>query len=275
MWNVNRRSYEVCLYALVLGVAYYHCTSCGAVVSVGVAPPIVELAVPAAGVHVVDLNVFNHGDSPLTVRGYVTDLELSGDGTPIPLEIGDGDWSCADWIRLDKREFELQAGEEKVVHATLRVPRGSTGGRYAVILFEGTPVLDNPRPWDVVLTTRVGCIVMETIPRTLVREGEILKMEVSKSEGGVVFTVHFSNTGNVHVKANGSVVITDSEGRIVDRVPLDVVTGTVLPGGIREFEGTWSNPQKMKTGEYTAEVRITYGGHRRALRMVTFRLEGE
>ncbi|KPJ49168.1 hypothetical protein AMJ40_06130 [candidate division TA06 bacterium DG_26] len=275
MWNVNRRSYEVCLYALVLGVAYYHCTSCGAVVSIGVAPPIVELTVPAGGAHVVDLNVYNQGDSPLILRGYVTGLELSRDGAPIPLETGDGDWSCADWIRLDKKEFELQAGEEELVHATLRVPRGSTGGRYAVIFFEGTPVLKNPSPWDVVLATRVGCIVMETIPRTLVRDGEILKMEVSKSEGEVVFTVDFSNKGNVHMKANGCVLIADSEGRIVDRVPLDVVTGTVLPGGIREFEGTWSNRRKMKTGEYTGEVRIAYGGHRGVLRMVTFRLEGE
>ncbi len=243
-------------------------------VSLGVAPPIIELSVPPGRQQVMDLRVYNQGDSRLDVRAYISAIEVGSDGAPFPLETKQGKWSCADWITLDSRDFRLAPGDRDTVRATIRVPRGASGGRYAVIMFEGTPVLSAGRPWEVALGTRVGTIVMETIPRSLVRRGEIEAIEVFRPEGdSMIFAVSFRNTGNVHLKARGSVVIQNVDGRIVDRVPLDVGTGTVLPDGLREFKGTWANPRKMVKGSYTGEARVSSSGMATASDVVAFSID--
>ncbi len=246
---------------------------CLAVVSVGVAPPIMEISVPQGGVRVMDVQVYNQGDSPVDIRGYLHGIELSTDGTPLPIEADRSDWSCARWITLDKAKFQLGPNQTQTVHATMRVPMGITGGRYAVIMFEAAPVKSHLTPYEVAVSTRVGSIVMQSVPHTLVKKGEVASFDVSNSEEKAVgFAVLFRNTGNVHVRAKGYVLIRNGEGRIADRIPLRTDTGTVLPGGMREFEATWSNLRKMHGGDYTAEVRVDYGGTRAASDTASFHL---
>jgi hypothetical protein len=250
------------------------CLDCPAVVSLGVTPPIIDLEVPGGGSHVMDLTVYNAGDTALKVTVYATAIELGPEGTPFPLETAEGKWSCAGWITLDNGVFELAPEDQTVVHATLKVPNGSSGGRYAAILFEATQAAVEAGPGDIAIGTRVGAIVLETIPHTLVRSGEIKEVEVlGRSADQLDFVVHFLNTGNVHLKATGSIAIKDSEGSIVDRVPLEVGTGTVLPDGVRKFRGTWSNPRRMEKGAYTGEVRVSCPGMGAALGSVDFSLE--
>jgi hypothetical protein len=255
------------------GLVMLAVAKCETAISLGVAPPIIELSVPQGGVHMFDLRVCNQGDGPLSIRAYVLGIKLAVDGTPIPLKEGEGQWSCANWTTLDKTEFELPSGKTQAVRATIRVPWGVAGGRYATILFEATPILPYRITSEVALGARVGAIVMESVPHTLVKDGEVLEARISDSKkNAVVFTVEFRNTGNVHVKAKGSVVIKNIKGRIIDTVPLNVDTGTVLPGSIRVFEATWSNPKRMEKGDYSAEVRINYGGMKAALGVVHFHL---
>jgi hypothetical protein len=247
---------------------------CEAIVSLGVTPPIVELEVPAGGDEVVELKVFNGGDSRLSVTAYASAIKLGPEGTPVPLEKREGKWSCADWISLDQDKFELLHGERKLVRATLKVPHGAKGGRYAAILFEAMPTAAQPGTGDITVGTRVGTIVLQTIPRTLERSGKIESVKVAREAADTMqFVVRFMNTGNVHVKARGSVLIKNSEGDMIDRVPLEVGTGTVLPDGIREFRGVWSNPRRMKKGEYTGEVRVSCPGMGEALASVDFSIE--
>jgi hypothetical protein len=254
-------------------VLFFGFAESAATVSLGVAPPLVEISVPAGGVDVIDLRVYNQGDSRLKVKASVSSIELSTDGAPVPLETAEGEWSCAKWITLDTEAFELAPGADQEVSATISVPRGVKGGRYAVVLFEAMPAFDSSKLREVALGTRVGSIVMETVPRTLHRDGKIEDMEVSKTdEEGVGFRIGFRNTGNVHVKVRGSIVIKDVEGKIVDRVPLEVGTGTILPDGVRTLVGRWSNPRKMEEGDYTGEARVVCPGVGQVSKVVSFSL---
>jgi hypothetical protein len=257
----------VCL-VCTLGKAH-----CG--VFLGVAPPIVELSIPAGKEHPIELKVYNQGDSPLEVKAYVVSIEVSLDGMPVPLQTRQGKWSCAEWIELDQQTFNLEPGGQTSVEAVLKVPMGTSGGRYAAIMFEAAPDLTAQGSLNVALGTRVGTIVMESVPHTLTRGGEIDAVEVSKpDQDNVSFSTRFRNTGNVHLKARGSVVIKADDGRIVDRVPLEVGTGTVLPGAVRRFEGTWSNHRKMVQGDYVGEVRVSSTGMRTAVGTIRFRIDG-
>lgn len=240
-------------------------------ISFSVSPPIMELNVPSGGVKTMKLLVYNQGDMPIHVNGDIVDMDIEPDGNTTLLPAGSSPWSCADWITLDKDEFDIEAGEKKTVVARLTVPRGTRGGRYAAIIFQAIGPRKRGRG-AIVVGARLGTLIMETIPRTIKRQGEIIEIKAKRdpeerfllgAKAPITFVVSFRNTGNIHIKAKGSVVIKDSNNRIVDRVPLMAGTGTVLPDGVREFEGTWSNKRKMvEGGEYTAEVRITFPGGR-------------
>lgn len=254
-------------------------------ISITVAPPLVETEVPAGGLRTVRLVVSNLGEKRVDIQGYTSDLRLNQDGTPVVLKTGSSAYSCADWIELTEDEFTLEAGSKKVIGVKIRVPRGVRGGRYGVILFESESSSRRKRG-SVVLGARLGTILMISIPRTFKREAEISKIRFERvtenspkglykdsSTKPLNFIVSLKNTGNVHIKAQGSLVIKNEDGRIIDRVPLESGTGTVLPEGIRDFEGFWYNPIKMKKGRYTAEARMNYKGRSQTRAEKIFKIE--
>lgn len=254
-------------------------------ISITVAPPVVETSIPAGGLRSFRLVVSNLGNRPVDIQGYTCDLKLNPDGTPLILDVGVSSYSCAKWIELTEDKFTLDAGSKKVIGATVKVPRGERGGRYAVILFESLSSGVRKRG-NVILGARLGTIVMVSIPWTLNKEAEISQIKLEKATAGpgearrgkisikpVNFVVSLKNTGNVHITSKGSLVIKDGKGRIIDRIPLEAGTGTVFPDGIRDFQGTWSNPRKMAKGRYTAEARISFGGRRQARAEKTFSIE--
>jgi len=254
-------------------------------ISITVAPPLVETSIAGGGLRTFKLVVSNLGNKSVDIQGYTCDLKLNPDGTPFVLEAGISSYSCAKWIELTDDKFTLDPGSKKEIGAKIRVPRGVRGGKYAVILFESLSSASTKRG-NVILGARLGTIIMVSIPWTLKREAKISQIRVEKApispgEGRqrktliqpINFIISFKNTGNVHIEANGSVVIKNDEGRIIDRIPLEVGTGTVLPEGVRDFQGSWSNPRKMVKGKYTAEARISFGGRRQARREKTFSIE--
>jgi len=254
-------------------------------ISITVAPPLVETSIPAGGLRSFRLVVSNLGNSAVDIQGYACDLKLNEDGTPLVLDPGVSSYSCAKWIELTEDKFTLDAGTKKAIGATVKVPRGERGGRYAVILFESLSSGKRKRG-NVILGARLGTIMMVSIPWTLKREAEIFQIRVeeaanapSESRQGKIstkpvnFIVSLKNMGNVHISAKGSVVIKDGKDGIIDRIPLEAGTGTVFPDGVRNFQGTWSNPRKMAKGNYTAEARISYRGRTQARAEKTFSIE--
>lgn len=248
--------------ALVSALLYgYLLTSiCQAAFSLSVSPYFLEFEVPGGGVRTFTITLYNEGDEAVEVKGYTRSLHLSLAGEPQPGESEKGVFSCAPWISLRPSHFTIQPKGKEKVAGVLKVPRGQKGGRYASILFETVPkeVKDG-----LTISARLGVVAMLSIPRTLRKKGEIVSLSSSPVEQGMSFKAIFRNTGNVHLKATSTVVIMDSEGRVVDRVNLEGGTGTVLPSEEREFSGIWMRKSKMSPGkEYTAEVRVVFPGGR-------------
>jgi len=246
------------VFALLYG--YILTSICQAAFSLSVSPYFLEFEVPGGGVRTFTMTLYNEGDEPVEVKGYTRSLHLSLTGEPQPGDGMEGSFSCAPWISLRPSRFTIQPKGKEKVAGVLKVPRGQRGGRYASILFETVPreVKDGVR-----ISTRLGVVVMTTIPRTLRKKGEIVSLSSSSVEEAMSFKAIFRNMGNVHVKATSSVVIMDGEGKVVDRVNLEGGTGTVLPSEEREFSGIWMRKSKMTPGkEYTAEVRVIFPGGR-------------
>jgi hypothetical protein len=235
-----------------------------AALSVSVIPPILEISVQPGGKKVFSLAVRNTGDLRVRMTPRVMDLNLTPTGAALPVERGTSQWSCADWVSVDTQEFELKPGQKKEISMVLKVPRGVTGGRYCVVIFDAHPAGIEKQEPHLAISARTGTIIMETIPRRPIRKGEITDVSVVKADEAIDIVAHFRNDGNIHVQTKPTCVIKNPDGRIVDRVKMDAGTGTVLPEGIRRIRGTWANSRKMKPGSYVAEVGVDYRGGSRA-----------
>ena len=245
-----------------------------AAISVSVLPPIVDLSVPPGGRNEFSLTIKNIGGSTIDVSPAVMDLVLGPTGAALPVGPGEGAPSCADWVSMDKSGFSLGPGESLVRDVVFAVPRGVAGGRYCAIVFEAREAeIAAPGP-TLNISTRTGTIIMETASRRSRRSGEFIDMKVTKSAAGEVGVLaSFKNTGEIHLKIRPSCLIRSAEGRVIDRLEADAGTGTVLPGGIRQIQGTWNNPRKMQPGTYRAEVSVDFTGGRRVTESVEFSID--
>ncbi len=241
-------------------------------VTLRITPPMVELRVPPGGLHSFPIILMNDGERGHSVQASVRGLGMDEQGGPVVLNDG-GEWSCADWLELSESEFQLPAGGRHRITATIRVPRGVRGGRYAVVLFRTEAAKLRRRGSELSVGAITGTVVMETIPRTLRRRARIEKIGVGAAEqGGLEFAVHFANEGNCHVTASGVILLRDTRGRIVGRTHLEVGTGTVLPGMTRVFPALWWKRGGLAQGTYAAEARVSYQGGPVCRRRVVFRI---
>jgi hypothetical protein len=245
-----------------------------AAISVSVLPPILDLSVPPGGRKEFSLTIKNLGSSMIEVSSDIMDLVLGPTGAALPVGPGEGAPSCAAWVKMDKSGFSLGPGESLVRDVVFEVPRGVAGGRYCVITFEAREAERKAPGASLNISARTGTIIMETASRRSKRSGEIIDMKIARSAADEVGVVAlFKNTGEIHLKIRPSCLIRSTEGRVIDRLKADAGTGTVLPGGTRQIQGTWGNERKMLPGTYRAEVSVDFTGGRRVTRSVDFTID--
>jgi hypothetical protein len=244
----------------------------GATTALRLSPPVVELQLPPGGWRRFSIRVSNDGPDVLPVSVSTAGVTLDSDGSP-KLAPADDDWSCAGWIELDKTSLELGPAASDDVSAQVKVPRGVRGGRYAVVLFR-TEMQGERRPGlQLRITAATATVVMLRVGRTGLGRGEVTGFGVGLSqEGDPQFTAAFENTGDIHVRLQGSVTVRDQGGRVVARLPLEVGTGTVLPCGRRHVLAVWDRWERCPDGEYVAELYTSFRGARSARRFLRFAL---
>jgi len=229
-------------------------------IAISVAPTVVNETIPAGSQQKYEMNLFNELEQDIDVMTMVTGLKLNQEGLPYPVS-KDDKWSCANWISIVPETFIIKGHEHEIVEARINIPKNVKGGKYAIVLFDVKT--NNKKPQTgVQIKGQLGTIFMLEIDRTQNKNGTVLKNDIVKKNGTTIFSTVFQNTGNSHVKVSGSVVLRDSLTRVVDRVPLNCGTGTVLPESQRTFIGTWENKRNIKPGEYIAEFRVSFPGNR-------------
>ncbi len=254
---------KVALGVGALLVAWGFVGNINATIGLSVTPPILDVAVPPGASKTFTVDVRNMGDVTLVVSPKIMDLELTEEGIPRAVKAGSTKYSCASWISMNTEEFTLGANEAVRRQFKLTVPSGTTGGRYAIIVFDAQPLKADLKQPHLTVAARTGTIVMETIPRRLLRKGEMVSVTAKAIGDSVTITGLFQNKGDVHLKIKPSCVIKDKDGRIVDRVKMEAGTGTVLPDGKRLLQGVWANKNKMKPGSYKAEISVDFRGAER------------
>lgn len=258
-------------------------TSSFSIGTVGVQPLNIdfELQPGKKGEFSIDVYSTSNEDTPVKVSLY--DVSQREDGNVDFTDPGKSPFSCAKWIKLQKNDFIVPAGETVSLKGELLVPRDATGVKIATVMIE--PAYEKKEKGITVKLRYAVIVKVKVKGKNLIESGKIdgIRMRVSP-EGIPTIEATLINNSNVDYKATGKVILQDSSGKIIETTNLTTnyleekqkrekkdndVKKTknknfekdegqrVFPGTKVNFWGRVSKP--LKEGEYTAIVTIKFG----------------
>ena len=215
------------------------------------------------------VKVVNDNDFPITVYAKTQNFVPQGErgqGVFIPDTAAEGsEATLAAWMEVPSEAITIPSGETVSVPVTISVPDDAPpGGHYAAVLIGTQP--PEQRGDTAVRTAQVISSLF------LVRiAGDIEEAGTIRSFAGTTnitqtpsmdFSLRFENQGNVHLRPQGEIQITNMWGKERGVIPINHKThfGNVLPESIREFTFSWEGESVwLDFGRYTAQATLGYG----------------
>jgi hypothetical protein len=202
------------------------------------------------------VSVTNSGSSPLRIRVSVQNWTLSTDGNFHLVPSESDPFYCGKWLRINPVDFRLDPGHTKEMRYTLNVPlHAEDGGYRAGIVFECTPeIRPEAKNGRLVLKSRIITILYEVVGQPL-PSGYAKYLKTEGKGNGFDFILGLQNTGKVHFRTKGSVLIKDEKGNTVSETQVPDVP--VLPGADREIRIKAN--RVLLPGKYVALATLDIG----------------
>lgn len=244
-----------------------------------VSPPVVELKGDPGKTVTTNISVTNVTDQTMVLSLNVNDFEADKSEAGTPHIIVDprekSPYSLRDYIQ-PLQDFQLGPREQEAVKITLNIPKNaSPGGHYGVVRFTAAP--PGFEGTGVSLSASVGTLILLNVSGD-VKEGlEMADMYVTDKEGKrgwffqngpVTIVERIRNTGNVHEKPTGVLVVRNAFGKQIASLQANEGAHNILPGSVRKFEQTLKD--KPLFGWYTAQLHLGYNGQVFSSKTITF-----
>lgn len=228
----------------------------------GVSPFLEELEVAKGGSIESSITISNLTNEKVDLQISTQDFIPGDRGEALFVpdsEVNENTFSLASWVKFKNGSVvTLEPGKDAVVEYTLNPPANAEEGtHYGAILFSNTR---GSSLAGVDIKQSVGTIILVSYGQA--RPSGEVEYSVNKKfqwwNGTFEFTNHFVNTGNVHVKPKGEVVVRNIFGQVVATPQLNRDANNVLPKSERTFLTSWL-PENWRFGRYAAELNLVYG----------------
>ena len=175
-------------------------------------------------------------------------------------------FSLASWVTATPSAFRLDAGKSMSVEFTILVPLDAEpGGHYSSVL--ATVSASPLEGGGVAIAQKIGSLLLLSVAGD-VEEGIIIKefsVQNFSEYGPITLLTRLENTGTIHVKPRGFILIKNILGKEVAKI--DLPQKNVLPRSIRRIEVTWG--ERLMFGKYEATLIAIYGTTNQPLSSVT------
>ena len=248
--------------------------------AVTVSPPIIELDAAKGDVITQSVKVRNEGTSAATFYLSTEKFIAAGETGSPQFVSGGEDVDLVSWIKFPYDNISVPGGATVEIPFTIVVPSyASPGGHYAAIFIGNVPPKAVGETSQVSIASRIGTLVLVRIAGEVKESAEVLEFSTSAKTYGslpVDFAIRVKNSGNVHIKPSGSILVKNMLGSVVGKVDANDKGGNVLPDSIRKFDAQWiKNPNAVGAqtfwgkyreqkenyafGKYTADLNLAYG----------------
>lgn len=291
--------------------------------NITVSPPKFEFDEVEKGERVNGAITITNGDAePLVLIPSIADFTAQGEaGKPAFTETDAvRAFSLSAWVSLPAEAITVPANDRLEIPFAITVPENAeAGGHFGTIFF--SPVTE--QSGTIAVQQKVGVLLLVRVAGDVHETGDIsvfasFPADVDAeavnqatpqsffSKFPLVIAVRFTNTGNVHLKPEGTITLKNTFGtelarvgeeiiqtatgavtgtKLVDYLPVNDTDGNVLPNSSRVFLSEWKgygslvlNEQAEREiawkglgfGRYTAELNLSYGDTKLPVHVIHF-----
>lgn len=259
-----------------LSIVFFIPTTVGAT---SVSPAIIDLELDPGQSITQEIILYNETDEDIFINGSIEQFKPKGEvgeAEILPFNVTD---TSVNWIKLPNNSLVLKPGEEVAVPVIVNVPiTADVGGYYLALMWESSSGPESNKSHQTLISSRVGVLILLTVNGEINSNLEINNFELTKNKNfysntDINFLLRLRNTGSIHVRPQGSVVIKNFVGKTVEILSINNEQGAILPNTNRIFNISWiDNDVKFKIisnfinqltdfsfGKFSAKAIVDYG----------------
>lgn len=167
---------------------------------------------------------------------------------------------AASWITIAVPSIDLDQGKSTDVPFRIDIPKDASPGSYFAAIFVSRDA-DRPTESGAGVGFQVASLVNLRVNGVAVEGVTIREFSTDRSfytKPLVLIHSRLENTGTVHERPRGIIIITDMFGNKVEQITLNENAGGIMPHNDRTFENTWER-NGFVFGRYRALASIVYG----------------
>lgn len=204
-------------------------------------------------------NVFrltNASDTSINVRTIPKNFVPRGEEGAVNLTEDDTSFSLASWIDVSPDTVEIPASSTQDFEVDINVPdNAEPGSHFGSVVFQTIP----PEQEDAqaLISQEIAPVILVRIAGDTTESAQIaeFKSELGfySNQKSINLISRIENTGNVHFKPTGQIVVKNMFGKEVSSFELD--SQNVLPDSVRKYTTEWI-PGGLLFGNYTATLTL-------------------
>ncbi|MFH0804729.1 MAG: hypothetical protein V1916_00875 [Patescibacteria group bacterium] len=225
-------------------------------------PAIMEVDLTAGQKSLATIDVTNDTTKVMKLETAVYNFTAKGDTGEPDFNFTAPESDLASWIAVDQGPINLKAGATQTVNVVFNTPStAAAGGHYAAVFMKEVGAAGTG---TVKIESMLGTLFLATVKGTYVESGSVAAFgltanQTSFREGPIAFEMQFQNTGDVHLKPSGTVVIKNMFSKDVASLVINKDKGATLPKSTRTYDASsWDSVGKA-FGKYTATLNMTAG----------------
>lgn len=226
-------------------------------ISISVSPTVFELSANPGDSLFEQFRIVNGTDQDLVLSTTPKNFTASGEEGGVDLTEEETGFSLASWITVDPVDIVIPARGSKIFKFSIDVPiSAEPGGHFGSVIVKTEGVRVDQTGASV--SEEIGPLILVSIAGDVKEEASIVEFKTAKSfweTGPIEFNTRVENSGNVHFKPRGTIVIKNTFGS--QETSINLEEKNVLPGTIRKLVNEWS--PGFKIGRYTADLSVVYG----------------
>ena len=222
-----------------------------------------EVSLTAGQKTATTITLKNETDKAVSLTTEVVNFTAKGETGEPSFDFNATPTDIATWIEVDKGPITLQPAETMEVEVVFNTPSDATaGGHYGAVFFN--EYIAGQATGQVNIESKLGTLFLATVKGDYQESGAIASFATADGKNGygkgpIGFAVRFQNTGAIHLKPTGSIVIKNMFGKVVKTIPVNTDGGATLPHSIREYTIADWNDIGSGYGQYKATLTLTSG----------------
>lgn len=240
--------------------------------SIGASPTSKVLELDAGEVYSDEIVFWNLSEGTNTYVVYIKGFRQieNQPGTAIILTDEEDEvaiYSASKWVKVDRKEVELEPNKNVKVKYTISVPKNATDGEYNVEIFLISKNNIDANGTVAYTSLASGMPILIKVGDEFVENAELLRFATDKKtyeKPNVNFETKIKNLGDTHITPTGEIVIQNIFRQEVARISFNANRQSLLRDNIGNYQDNWSIPgyltadKKIAIGPMKANLLVTY-----------------